>query len=170
MFGLDAVDGILGPYFPAIDRTVRPGAEGVDVGAGRCAGISAAGIVGTRIPRINGAVVLGRCLFTGRIIGAGQGHAAVAAAGRARFVVGAAVGADGRMGSGLGFGAEFRFPLKTGSMLGLMHADADFLPAGAVVGGAAFGANDDVVIVGKSLFTDRTVISSVTCHVYVSSQ
>ena len=72
-----------------------------------------------------------------------------------------------------GFGrtcANFGFPFKPGRMLGLVHAGADLLPAGPVVGGAAIGADDNIVIIRKFLFTNRTVVASVTCHEILSSQ
>ena len=100
----------------------------------------------------------------------GQRAAAMATPHRAGGVVGATVGAGRRMS---GFGrtrANFGFPFKPGRMLGLVHAGANLLPAGPVVGGAAIGADDNIVIIRKFLFTNRTVVASVTCHEILSSQ
>ena len=63
-----------------------------------------------------------------------------------------------------GLGADLGLPLKPGGMLGAVHTGPDLFPAVPVVGGTAVGADNDVVCIGKSLFTDRAVVSCVACH------
>lgn len=65
-----------------------------------------------------------------------------------------------------GLGTELGLPFKPGGVLRLVHTGPDLLPAGPVVGRAAVGADDDVILVGKCLFTDRAMVSCVTCHVW----
>ena len=69
-----------------------------------------------------------------------------------------------------GLGTELGLPFKPGGVLRLVHTGPDLLPAGPVVGGAAIGADDNIVIIRKFLFTNRTVVASVTCHEILSSQ
>ena len=143
------------------------GAGGSAVIAGGTARVYIAGVAG-----VDGTLILRflRSRAGGFLACFGQRAAAMATPHRAGGVVGATVGAGRRMS---GFGrthANFGFPFKPGRMLGLVHAGADLLPAGPVVGGAAIRADDNIVIIRKFLFTNRTVVASVTCHEILSSQ
>ena len=95
-----------------------------------------------------------------------QRHTAVAALDGTRLVVAAAVGANRHVAGGFclvgGFGVGL--PLKAGGVFCLVYAGTDLFPAFAVVGGAAFGADNNIVCVGKSLLADGTMVVGISCH------
>src|SRR5699024_6045480 len=75
-----------------------------------------------------------------------------------RRVVGPAVGAD-RL---LRFGGVVRLPLK---LAVFRRVDAALLgPAGPVVGGAAVGADHNVVFIRKDLLADRASVAGIVTH------
>ena len=165
VLGLDAVDGILGADLAAADAAVVVGGEGVDAGVGGRAAV--VGLMhGGRVAGVDRHLrVLVLRVGSGAVV-LWQGTAAVAALRRARLVVGAAVRAGGLLRGFFGLGTELGLPFKPGGVLRLVHTGPDLLPAGPVVGRAAVGADDDVILVGKCLFTDRAMVSCVTCHVW----
>ena len=162
---LRVVEGILGADLAAADAAVVVVGVGVNAGAGGRAAV--VGLMhGGRVAGVDRHLrVLVLRVGSGAVV-LRQGTAAVAALRRARLVVGAAVRAGGLLRGFFGLGTELGLPFKPGGVLRLVHTGPDLLPAGPVVGRAAVGADDDVILVGKCLFTDRAMVSCVTCHVW----
>ena len=151
---LDALHRILRPQGLAVDP-VRPGGVAFNAGfavrAGRRAGAVGRVVVG-RARRFLG---LGAVGVFGVV---GQGHPAVVAEMGPRRVVGPAVGAD-RL---LRFGGVVRPPLK---LAVFRRVDAALLgPAGPVVGGAAVGADHNVIFIRKDLLADRASVAGIVTH------
>src|SRR5699024_1682968 len=103
----------------------------------------------------------GSALLPGRVVLPQRG-AAVVAKPPVGGVVGAAVGADALPQIlRRGFRRLVRHPLKAGAVLVGVDAGPDLLPAGPVIGRAAVGADDHVVVVGEYLIADRAMISCI---------
>ena len=156
--------GILGADLAAADAAVVVGGVGVDAGAGGCAAV--VGLMhGGRVAGVDRHL---RVL----VLGSGRGLLSFGR-GQPQWLHCAAPGwlwvpQFGRWPRArlFGIGTELGLPFKPGGVLRLVHTGPDLLPAGPVVGRAAVGADDDVILVGKCLFTDRAMVSCVTCHVW----
>ena len=151
---LDAVDGVLRPHLLAVDAAVPAG--GVALQMRFPAALLIVALAGLRAAGVDGGAGFPG---TGRLP-LMQRHTAVFAPLRAGSVVGAAVGAHRILRVGAATGG-FGMPLKTGGVLRLMQADAGFLPACPVVGGAAVRADHHIVIVLEFFTADGAGIANI---------